>query len=73
VVVSWGAPAGGGAADVTVEWREAGGPAVTKPTRLGFGTSLIEELIAHELGGTVDLAFAPGGICCRMKLPLGRA
>jgi PAS domain S-box-containing protein len=74
VFISWGVPSGGdGAADVTVEWRESGGPPVIKPTQLGFGTSLIEELIAHELGGAVDLAFDPGGVRCRMKLPLGRA
>jgi len=74
VSVGWDAPPGGeGAAHLTVEWREAGGPPVTKPTRSGFGTSLIDELIAHELGGMVDLAFEPDGVCCRMKLPLGRA
>jgi len=73
VSVGWGAPSGGDdAADLTVEWRETGGPPVAKPTRSGFGTSLIDELIAHELGGMVDLAFDPAGVCCRMKLPLGR-
>jgi PAS domain S-box-containing protein len=72
VSIDWSAPSGGnGAAGLTVEWRETSGPPVTKPTELGFGSSLIEELIAHELGGMVDLAFEPGGVCCRMKLPLG--
>jgi PAS domain S-box-containing protein len=74
VSVSWAAPAGGdGAADLTVVWRETGGPPVTKPTQSGFGTSLIGELISHQLGGAVELAFDPGGVCCRMKLPLGNA
>jgi two-component sensor histidine kinase len=72
VSVTWSAPSGGdGAADVKVEWREAGGPPVAKPTRAGFGTSLIDELISHELGGTTDLAFDLDGVCCRMAFPLG--
>src|SRR5262249_54065023 len=51
--ISWSEPSGGdGAADLTVEWRETGGPPVAKPTQAGFGTSLIDELISHELGGT---------------------
>lgn len=71
VAVGWEAPSGGeGAASLTVEWRETGGPRVSKPTQSGFGTSLIGELISHELGGTVDLAFDPDGLCCRMRLPL---
>jgi PAS domain S-box-containing protein len=74
VSIDWGTPSGGdGAADLMVEWRETGGPPVSKPTQSGFGTSLIGELISHELGGTVNLAFDPDGVCCRMSLPLGQA
>jgi len=72
--IGWREPSGGqGAAGLTVEWRERGGPLVTKPTRMGFGTSLIEQLISHELGGTVHLAFDPDGVRCRMSLPRGHA
>jgi PAS domain S-box-containing protein len=74
VSIGWGAPSGVDVnADLTVEWRETGGPPLTKPSQAGFGTSLIDELISHELGGAVDLVFAPDGVRCRMKLPLGRA
>jgi PAS domain S-box-containing protein len=73
VSIRWDAPSGrDGAAELTVEWRESSGPPVSKPTRLGFGTSLIGELISHELGGAVDLVFDPDGVICRMRLPLGR-
>jgi PAS domain S-box-containing protein len=74
VSVSWRTPSSrDGGADLTVEWRESGGPPVTKPSHEGVGTSLIRELIPHELGGTVDLAFDPDGVRCRMTLPLARA
>jgi len=42
------------------------------PTQFGFGTSLIRDLIPHELGGSVDLAFGAQGVCCRIEVPLER-
>ena len=73
VSISWDVPSGGdGTANVAIEWREIGGPPVTKPTQSSYGASLIRELIPHELGGSIDLAFDPEGVCCRMKLPLQR-
>jgi PAS domain S-box-containing protein len=57
-------------ARVKIEWRETGGPPVTSPPKLGYGTSLIRELIPHELGGTVDLTFASDGVCCKIDVPI---
>lgn len=71
VSVNWDRHQGdGGTPHVEIEWRETGGPAVGKPSKLGYGTSLIRELIPHELGGTVDLAFASGGVCCKIDVPI---
>ena len=55
---------------VKIEWRESGGPPVVKPPKLGYGTSLISELIPHELGGTVDLAFSADGVYCKIDVPI---
>jgi two-component sensor histidine kinase len=57
---------------VKIEWRESGGPPVVKPSKLGYGTSLIRELIPHELGGAVDLAFASDGLRCKIDVPIER-
>jgi two-component sensor histidine kinase len=46
---------------------------VTPPKQSGFGTSLIRDLIPHELGGRVDLVFEPDGVVCRIDIPLGSA
>jgi PAS domain S-box-containing protein len=54
---------------LAIEWQEIGGPPVSAPTASGYGTSIIRELIPHELGGTVELAFVPGGVRCRMEVP----
>ena len=62
-----------GATKVTIVWREHGGPPVAAPARTSFGSSLIRDLIPHELGGTVDLAFEPDGVSCRIEIPLDRA
>ena len=48
--------------NLTIVWRELGGPH-TAPKQSGFGTSLIRDLIPHELGGRVDLMFEPDGVC----------
>ncbi len=53
-------------------WCEQGGPAVLPPTRRGFGSRLVEEGLAHELGGAVELRFEPDGLVCAMDLPLPR-
>jgi PAS domain S-box-containing protein len=55
---------------VEIEWRETGGPPVVSSPKLGYGTNLIRELIPHELGGTVDLAFAPDGVRCKIDVPI---
>jgi CxxC motif-containing protein (DUF1111 family) len=57
------------AACLKIEWREIGGPPTVTPAQTGYGTSLIRELIPHELGGTVDLLFAPEGVNCNIQIP----
>jgi PAS domain S-box-containing protein len=51
-----------------LEWAEAGGPAVKKPPRRGFGLSVIERGLALELGGKVTLDFRPSGVICSMEI-----
>ena len=53
-------------------WRETGGPLAAAPLESGFGTNLIRDLIPHELGGTVDLAFGAVGLCCTIEVPVER-
>jgi PAS domain S-box-containing protein len=57
-------------AHVRIEWRETGGPSVVSSPKLGYGISLIRELIPHELGGMVDLTFASDGVCCKIDVPI---
>jgi PAS domain S-box-containing protein len=54
---------------LAIEWQEIDGPAVSTPGASGYGSSIIRELLPYELGGTVDLTFAPGGVRCRLEVP----
>lgn len=55
-----------------VEWQEAGGPPVAAQRRRGFGTELIEKVVAHELRQPVTLEFAPAGVRCVLRVPVRR-
>ncbi|MEO9462220.1 MAG: CHASE domain-containing protein [Marinomonas sp.] len=53
-----------------VEWRELGGPPVPQERTQGFGTDLIEKVVAHELRNPVDLQFLPEGVLCTFHVPV---
>lgn len=57
-----------------IEWQERGGPAVSMSGRRerGFGTDLIEKIVAHELRNPVDLRFDPEGVSCTLTVPVRR-
>jgi two-component sensor histidine kinase len=55
-----------------VEWQETGGPPVAGERRRGFGTELIEKVVAHELRQPVTLDFAPSGVRCVLRVPVRR-
>jgi two-component sensor histidine kinase len=46
------------------------GPPIAAGLQSGYGTGLIRDLIPHELGGKVDLVFDPGGVICRIEIPV---
>jgi PAS domain S-box-containing protein len=69
VAVRWWWLQNGSHARLAIEWQETGGPPVLAPSQSGYGTSVIRELIPFELGGAVQLAFAPEGTRCRLEIP----
>lgn len=56
--------------ELRLAWVEREGPPVVPPTRHGFGSRLVTTSIERQLGGTIDLDFAPEGLTCRMAFPL---
>ncbi|WP_280948945.1 HWE histidine kinase domain-containing protein [Microvirga flocculans] len=55
---------------LVLRWSEQGGPSVDGPRSRGFGTRLIERSVVHELGGTMEVNFAPAGLEYLFKVPL---
>ena len=59
-----------GMAHVRLQWSEAGGPLVVRPTRTGFGTRLIGRGLAGNFGGEVQLEFPATGLICTVTASL---
>jgi two-component sensor histidine kinase len=70
VEVSWEFGPREDAANVSIAWRELGGPAVAASPDSKYGVSIIRHVIPQELGGSVKLAFPSGGVCCKIEIPL---
>jgi light-regulated signal transduction histidine kinase (bacteriophytochrome) len=66
VKVSWHLDDSG---SLILAWRELGGPAVTAPTRRGFGSTLIERSIPFELGGKAEVNFRIAGLEAGFSIP----
>jgi two-component sensor histidine kinase len=61
-----------GGSALRLSWREADGPEVAAPSRRGFGRTLIEQAVAHELEGEARLEFLPGGVTYELRVPVAR-
>ena len=75
LTVAWDILPGAGAPEAApallkLTWTEEGGPAVSPPTRHGFGTTLIERTLAHELDAEVSREFLASGLVCTITVPL---
>src|SRR5262249_31808698 len=68
--VVWTPDPGQAAKELHLHWREKGGPPVTPPIRKGFGTMLMEKVLAYEADCQAQLAFAPTGLEFHFRLPL---
>jgi light-regulated signal transduction histidine kinase (bacteriophytochrome)/CheY-like chemotaxis protein len=55
--------------DLLLTWREIGGPAVTAPTRRGFGSTIIERSVPHELGGQASVRYRVTGFEADFTVP----
>ncbi|AIT79562.1 HWE histidine kinase domain-containing protein [Novosphingobium pentaromativorans] len=52
-----------------IDWRESGGPRVTEPTRRGFGSTIIERTIPHELNGSASVSYPAQGLHAFFLIP----
>jgi PAS domain S-box-containing protein len=72
VTIEWSQsePRPDGTRELVWRWREAGGPPVTPPTRRGFGSFLIQRVLASDFGGDVQIDYSPTGLECVLTASL---
>jgi two-component sensor histidine kinase len=71
IAVGWSLAGTGRAASLALRWTESGARGVAPPTRRGFGSRTLEATIRGQLGGRLEMEWAPAGLLCRLDLPLG--
>jgi PAS domain S-box-containing protein len=64
VDLSWRRPTDG---ELTLRWAETGGPMVQEPSRQGFGSKIIKQMIG-QLQGEVRFDWNPQGLVCEMTV-----
>lgn len=56
--------------NLSVHWREIGGPAISVPAKKGFGSTLVETTVRGR-GGTIEYDWQPNGLSVRLNIPAG--
>lgn len=70
VNVAWSWEAKDVRPSVALEWTESGGPPVKPRSHRGFGSRLIENGLAHEVGGSAMLVYKTEGVRCTLRFPV---
>ncbi|MBC7737620.1 MAG: histidine kinase [Candidatus Saccharibacteria bacterium] len=68
VSVSWKVAPQPGGDRVDIIWQEFGGLPVIAPTKRGFGSTVIEQVLSSHTAGHVESVYEPAGLFCRMTL-----
>jgi PAS domain S-box-containing protein len=51
-------------------WSERGGPPAARPSRTGFGTKVINALVADDFGGEAKFDYTSTGLTCTLTSPM---
>jgi len=70
VDITWQLAGDGQDRRLSLRWAESGGPPVAQPTRKGFGSRLVQRVLAMELGGTVNVDYETSGVICTIDAPM---
>ena len=67
VTIGWTTEQTEGGTMLHLEWVERNGPPVAPPTRRGFGSTLLDRVLAGQLGGSVQVNYPPEGARVRIR------
>jgi PAS domain S-box-containing protein len=68
--IDWSVEGSGEDARFNLLWRERGGPPVVPPTRQGFGSILLEKVVAQDFRAQPTIRFATEGLSYAIVAPL---
>ena len=69
VQILWSIGDKAGKREFHMSWQEAGGPPVVQPSHCGFGSTIIERMIARSLLGSAKVTYAPAGLIWELVAP----
>ena len=55
---------------LTFSWTEQDGPIVATPTRIGFGTRMIERVLSRHIRGKAEIQYLPEGVRFAIEAPV---
>ena len=70
VAVTWDMERTDTGQHLILEWVEQDGPAVTPPTSRGFGSTLIERALNHDMSAQAKIEFLPNGVRAHVRAPI---
>ncbi len=53
---------------LVIVWTESNGPPVTPPSRRGFGTLVLEQIVKGQMNGEANLAWRASGLVCTLTV-----
>ena len=69
VQIVWSIGNYAGRREFHMSWQELGGPCVVPPNHSGFGSTIIERMIARSLLGSAKVTYAPAGLIWELVAP----
>src|SRR5262245_61373026 len=69
VHIVWAIADQSGGREFRMRWQELGGPPAMPPSAPGFGSTIIERVIARSLLGTAKVTYAPSGLTWELVAP----
>jgi len=70
VSITWTVENQDGESKFVFVWHEIGGPSVSEPVGVGFGSKLISRVLKDDFSGSVDVLYDSAGLVCRLTAPL---
>lgn len=67
--LGWQITDGEAGQSLVLTWREAGGPPVHPPRRIGLGSELINRSLSFELDGSATIEYRPDGVVATLVIP----